>query len=114
MLLILNMNSLLSKITVNYLKILGGLIKTTRLDKKYTQTELSNRANCSRQTIAKIEAGDPKTAIGTYFEICYVLGIPLFVENETDLAKLSLTLNNLNSLLPQRIKHKQKKINNDF
>jgi len=45
---------------------LGSALKRARLNKNQTHAELGARIGVSRWTVAKMESGDPRTALGTW------------------------------------------------
>ena len=54
---------------------LGENIKLARKRRGYTQVLISQRIGLSRQTIRKIEQGDPRVSIGHYMAVLGVLGL---------------------------------------
>lgn len=93
-------NSRATKYTLSYL---GNLIKLARKERGISQQELSERVNLSRGTICKIEEGNPNVSIGSVFEICFVLGIPLLGCNEKDVYNLATMLSYIHRILPDRL-----------
>lgn len=59
-------------------QLLGSAIRVGRLRRRWTMAELAERVGVSRQTMAKIEHGDPTVAIGTCLEAAHLVGVPLF------------------------------------
>ncbi len=93
---------ILSKHTRLALKTLGAMIKAARLEQAFSQADLAHRLNVSRYTVMAIEKGDSSVAIGTLFEACTIIGIPLLAENTNRLLNLSTTVANFASVLPER------------
>lgn len=105
---------MISKLTEKTLKILGTLIKVARRDRAFSQLELAKRLKVTRQTLIAIEKGDPKVSVGTVFEAAYVLGIPLFSEDNDHLSKWQTILSGFSALLPDRTRRKKQKVGDDF
>ncbi len=95
-------------------RILAGEIKATRLERRITRQELSERAGVSRDFLYRLENGDPACKIGTVFEIAAILGIHLFQLNHEDLAIRGKNIENKLALLPNRARIKKVNIDNDF
>ena len=57
-----------ASISLRVINLLGGMILIARKNKKWRQADLANRLDVTRQTVARMENGDPNIAIGTYFE----------------------------------------------
>ncbi len=55
-----------------------------RLRRRYSATVVAGRADISRQTLTKVEAGDPCVTMGTYLRVLAVLNL------HGDLAKVAL------------------------
>jgi transcriptional regulator with XRE-family HTH domain len=53
----------------------GEVIKSQRLTQRITGAELCQRAQISKNTLGRIERGDPAAAIGAYLSILNVLGM---------------------------------------
>jgi len=96
-------NSNVTKNTVSYL---GNLISLARKERGFSQEELSKRLNVSRSKIQRIESGNTKVSIGSVFEACYILGIPLFGGDKEHITNLSGMLSYMNKLIPERIPNK--------
>ncbi|MEJ8475408.1 helix-turn-helix transcriptional regulator [Roseibium algae] len=53
----------------------GENIRVARLRRKLTAEIIAQRAGTTRQTVAKIEDGDPAVKIGTYVAVLQALGL---------------------------------------
>lgn len=86
---------------------LGKLLSLRRKERKWRQDDLAERAGVSRQTIARLEAGDPTVAAGHYFSTAWLLDVPLFPGMETSPPQANQLLIHILELLenkyPQRI-----------
>jgi len=72
------MNSRKTIILPKYQKILDQLgenIKLARKRRKLTTIQVSERAGVDRKTLYKVEKGDPKVTIGTYFNVLRILNL---------------------------------------
>jgi len=98
-----SVNSRATKSTVLYL---GELIRLARKERGFSQQELADRLGTSRMKINRIEAGNPKVSIGSVFEACFVLGIPLMGGDEKHIHNLSMLLSYMNKLIPDNIPSK--------
>ncbi len=67
--------------------VLGKMIRARRIQQRITAAQLAERAGITRTTLRGIERGEPKTAIGTVFEVAAIVGVRLF-----DLDSDTLTL----------------------
>jgi len=94
--------------------LLGKQIKLGRIQKSWSEKELAERANVSRETIQRAEKGAPSCAIGTMFELAYLVGIKLFDSDlpamQTQQAQADAQL----ALLPSRIRRSSKVKDDDF
>lgn len=102
------------KHTKNAVTLLGKLIHAARSDHSFSQAELAERLGVTRQTVIAIEKGDSKVMIGTVFEAAYILGIPIFSEDDKSLSKWQTLLSGFSGLLPKRSHRKKPKVSNDF
>jgi len=72
------MNSRKTIILPKYQKILDQLgenIKLARKRRKLTTIQVSERAGVDRKTLYKVEKGNPKVTLGTYFNVLRVLNL---------------------------------------
>ena len=104
----------LSLRTKTILQILGDMIRVARLERKQSQQVLAQRLGVSRQTIAAIEKGDSRVAVGCVFEAAAIVGIPLLADNPRELQQLSNTVSHLATLLPERARTIAPELNDDF
>ena len=95
-----------SRATKNTVAYLANLIQLARKERGISQEELAVRINSSRSLIARLEAGNTKVAIGTVFEVCFVLGIPLLGCDKKHIHNLSTMLAYMNRLIPSNIPNK--------
>jgi DNA-binding XRE family transcriptional regulator len=96
------------------LQLIGRLIHQHRLERKFTATELAERAGISRGTVHRIEKGDPKCEAGLVFELACLVGIPLFQSDTPTLTARTHHVEEKLALLPKRIRHKSAAVNDDF
>lgn len=59
---------------------LGQRLREARLRRRFTVTQVAERASVSRPTLNKVEQGDPAVTMGTYLRVLAVLGM----ENDLD------------------------------
>ncbi|WP_026182506.1 helix-turn-helix transcriptional regulator [Leeia oryzae] len=64
--------------TQEALTLLGMLIQIARKERKMTAADLAERTGISRNTLLRVERGDPTVSIGVVFEAAMLVGIPLF------------------------------------
>ena len=57
------------------LNVFGENIKLARLRRKLSTEQVSERSNISRSTLWLVEKGTPGVAMGTYFQVLFVLGL---------------------------------------
>ncbi len=95
-------------------KLLGQLIRQSRIDKKLTAEELAERAGVSRGLIQRIEKGDPGCTIGAAFEAASIVGVRLFDADRAALAGAISTHTATLALLPKAVRTSQIKAKDDF
>lgn len=96
-------------------ELLGKLIKLSRRERKMSEDDLAGRAGISRRTLQRIERGDPRCAIGLFFELAVLVGVKLF--DMDDRATLALHLGRVNdklAVLPSRIRSSTRAVDDDF
>lgn len=54
---------------------LGQRLREARLRRRFTVTQVAERASVSRPTLNKVEQGDPAVTMGTYLRVLAVLGL---------------------------------------
>lgn len=57
------------------LRELGTRLREARLRRRFSVTLVAERADVSRPTLNKVEAGDPAVTMGTYLRVLAVLGL---------------------------------------
>jgi len=83
--------------------LMGANVRQARINRRWTAAELGAHAGCSRHTIAAIERGTPSVAFGNVLNVCTALGIPLFVPDPAELARLTRAQIELVRLIPERV-----------
>lgn len=85
---------------------LGGDISTARRRRGMTVATLAERAFVGRNTITRVERGDPGVALGIYATVLFVLGLSdrlaTLVDPATDRVGLTLA----EEQLPKRVRSK--------
>jgi len=57
------------------LEALGGRLRSARLRRHLTQAVVAARVGVSKQTLAKLESGNPSTSLATMLRVLQVLGL---------------------------------------
>jgi len=57
------------------LKKLGADLKNARLRRRLKMVTVAERAGISRETLAKIQKGDPGVSMGSYASVVFALGL---------------------------------------
>ncbi|MES2832570.1 MAG: helix-turn-helix transcriptional regulator [Pseudomonadota bacterium] len=68
-------STMLYPTTIRDLQALGQRLKTARLRRHFSAETVAARAGIARNTLTKIEAGNPSVTIGNYFQVLVVLGL---------------------------------------
>lgn len=61
--------------SIRVLADLGQRLKYARLRRHFSAETVAARAGMTRQTLSKIEAGNPSVTMGNYFQVLVVLGL---------------------------------------
>ena len=94
--------------------LLGAQIKLGRKRRKWTESELADRAGISRATLQKIEKGDMTCAIGLVFEVATLVHVPLFDDDKTSMPIHMDKMSDKLALLPKAIRKMRKVVDDDF
>lgn len=86
------------------MKKLGQDIKEARIRRRITMALMSQRANITAVTLAKIEQGDPSVAFGTYATVIFILGMIDKIYNLMDLATDHIGKALMEEQLPKRVR----------
>ncbi|MGC9222187.1 MAG: helix-turn-helix transcriptional regulator [Solirubrobacteraceae bacterium] len=95
-------------------RLLGEQVRLARLERRWSQRELAQRAGITGPTLRKVENGDPSVALGTALDVAALVGVPLFHE---DRSRMSLDLDRTAAraaLLPQRVRTRDRPVRDDF
>lgn len=103
-----------SRYSKEAIKLLGGRIRVTRIERGVTAQELSERADISRGLLRRIESGDPTCSIGVVFEVATLLGLQLFQSDYDELLLKNKIIEEKLVLLPSRIKKSKLELDDDF
>jgi transcriptional regulator with XRE-family HTH domain len=95
-------------------KVLGAQIVVARRDRRWTSTNLAERAGISPITLRKIEKGDLTVAIGNVFEVATLVGVPLFTADRDELSSITKLASQQLALIPSRVRTRNEGVNDDF
>lgn len=84
------------------LSVLGENIKLARLRRKLTSALVAERAGITRQTLTKVEKGDPGVAMGIYASVLHALNLEKDLLNVAKDDELGRTLQDLNLITRKR------------
>ena len=82
----------------------GADLSAARRRRRLSQSVVAGRALTTRQTIARIEAGDPSVAWGTLATVCFALGLLDRLEDAASPAHDELGLTLGRAQLPRRVR----------
>ena len=94
--------------------LLAGQIRLGRKRRKWTESELAERAGVSRATVQKIEKGDLGVGIGLVFEAAVLVGVTLFDDDRGSLAAHTARAESMLALLPQSVRKSRRALDDDF
>lgn len=94
--------------------ILGQAIASERRRQGRTAADLAERAGISRDTLHRVEHGDPRVAVGTVLELLVLLGVPLFDTDAAGVARRAVDGRQVLDLLPQRVRAPAVEADDDF
>ena len=81
---------------------IGENIKNARLRRNLSATQVAERANITRQTLASVEQGAPTVAMGTYLQVLFVLGLEKTLLHVAENDALGRRLQDANLKNPRR------------
>lgn len=84
--------------------LLGQLLRKSRTQRKMSTFNVAERAGISRGLLRRIEAGDPRCAIGVVFEVAALVGVPLFDAGRATIAQAIESNREVMTLLPKAIR----------
>lgn len=108
------MGRALSPVTRDAVTVVGQLVASERRRQRRTAVDLAERAGISRDTLYRVERGDPNVAIGTALELLVLLGVPLFSRDADGLAHQVASGRQLLALLPDRVRPTSRTPDDDF
>lgn len=103
-----------SPVTRDAATFLGSQVRIARLDRRWSERELADRAGITPFTLRKVEAGDPTVALGIAFEVAALVNVPLFYEDAARLAESAARVTAQATLLPRRVRRPTTDVNDDF
>lgn len=103
-----------SRQNLEALDLLAKMIRVGRKERKMSSQMTADRAGISRPLLRRIENADPSCAIGSFFEVAVIAGVPLFEEQSSQLNTQRATLTEKLSLLPQRTRKPKRVIHDAF
>ena len=104
----------LSPYAADAVRLLGQLLRKSRIEKRMTTTDVAVRSGISRGLLHRIESGDPGSAIGAAFEVAAIVGLPLFDAKESTLGRALETNREVMRLLPRSSRRQRTEVNDDF
>ncbi len=103
-----------SRYATEAIRLLGRQIKLGRKRRRWSESELAERAGIARATLQKIEKGDPAGTIGLVFEVAALVGIRLFDADLADLARQRADTDAILTLLPKHTHALNREPDDDF
>lgn len=86
------------------LGIVGREIRLARQERGWTLQDLADRAGISEKTVRSVEGGSPRAAVGTVFELAWLVGLNLLGRDDADLPQLASHENARLALAPKRVR----------
>jgi DNA-binding XRE family transcriptional regulator len=104
----------LSPYAADAVRLLGQLVRKSRIEKRMTTTDVAVRSGISRGLLHRIEKGDPTCAIGAAFEVAAIVGVHLFDLERSTMAHALETNREVMRLLPRSVRRRRTEVNDDF
>ncbi|MEM7706709.1 MAG: helix-turn-helix transcriptional regulator [Pseudomonadota bacterium] len=95
-------------------QLLGLMVRTARIERGLTVTDVAERAGVSRGLVQRIEKGEMGCAIGAAFEVAAIVGLRLFDTEPTSLTRHVSTERDKLRLLPKSVRTRTAKVKDDF
>ena len=95
------------------LRVLGNQIKIARHARGWSLAGAAARLNLDRRTVSSIESGSPAVAIGTVFNVAFLVGVDLFGLTGPELARARRQGEETLALLPAKVREPAAKDDND-
>lgn len=100
--------------TLDAARVLGLRIAEGRRRRRWTQTELCERAGISKATLRNAERGEPTVAIGVMFELATLVGEELYGLPPGELRNLAARESDRLALLPAHVYRRHVSVDDDF
>lgn len=100
--------------TLDAAKVLGLDVARARRERRWSASDLAERAGISEVTLRKVERGDPTVALGIAFEVATLLGIQLFNVEGAALTGLVERGRERLTLLPTSVREPTGELLDDF
>lgn len=94
--------------------LLARRIRLGRLERRWTEQELADRAGISRATVQKIEKGELSVVIGLVFEVAALVGVVLFEADRESLHRHIGRADEKLALLPAAARASRKPVDDAF
>ncbi len=98
----------------NAARLFGALVRQGRTERRWTVEQLAERASVSKNTVTKVEHGDPSVALGIAFQLATLVCVPLFHGDRSRLGQETLAVRDRVALIDQRVRPPRKPIDYDF
>ena len=103
-----------SRQTLAAAQVLGLEIARARRARRWTTSELAERAGISVVTLRNVERGLPTVAVGIVFEVATLVGLDLFGEDADGLDRRAERGREHLELLPARVRDRSRPVRDDF
>lgn len=94
--------------------LLGLMIRSARIERKFTISDVAERAGISRGLVHRIEKGEMGSSIGAAFEVAAIVGLRLFEPDRTPLTHRLISERDKLTLLPQSVRTGITTVKDDF
>lgn len=85
-------------------QLLGAQVRQGRIERQWTIRQMAERAGIDKNTVSKVEHGDPSVALGTALDLAVLVGVPLFFDDRARLATEARRERETATLLAQRVR----------
>lgn len=103
-----------SQTVLDAARLLGSQVRQGRLARHWTVQDLAERAGISKNTLVKVEHGDPSVAFGTALDLAVLVGVPLFYDDRVRLSAESRLAQAQTALIAQRVRPSRDAPDYDF